>query len=143
MSWSPGLITHVGNDWMEVRVPTGDDCTVCPAKSACSFEGPKKAYRDFRVARGAGLVPGDRVEVEEPASVLAVAFVAFVAAPAILLAFGFGLAARIDNLAHWPILTSTAGVAAWLLIIVLAERWVSRSRRFQARIRTRDRHTGV
>ena len=135
MSWSPGLITHVDSEWMEVKVPTGEDCTVCPARSACSFEGPKKAYRVFQVPRQGDYVEGDRVEVEDPASVLGVAFMAFVVTPVFLLALGFELTIRFDDLAQSPILVWTAGIALWLAVIFLANRWVSRATRFQTRIR--------
>lgn len=139
MSWSPGLITRVDSEWMEVKVPTGEDCTVCPAKSACSFEGPKKAYRVFKVPRQGDYAEGDRVDVEDPPSVLAVAFAAFVVAPVLLLALGFELMTRFDKLAHWPVVVWTAGIVVWLAVIVLANRWVSRATRFQTRIRGRER----
>lgn len=135
MSWYPGLITGVGNDWMEVKVPTGDDCTVCPVRTACSFEGPKKAYRVFRVRRQSDYAVGDRVEVEEPASVLAVAFLAIVVVPVILLVLGYELTVWIDRASESPVLMWIAGIAAWFAVLVLANRWVSRSPRFQTRIR--------
>ena len=135
MSWSPGLITRIDNEWMEVKVPTGEDCTVCPVKSACSFEGPKKAYRFFQVPRQSDYAEGDRVEVEDPGSVLGVAFVAFVLVPALLLVIGFGLTTHFDSVAQSPILAWTAGILVWLAVIVLANRWISRATRFQTRIR--------
>ena len=142
MSWSPGLITRIDSEWMEVKVPTGEDCTVCPAKNACSFEGPKKAYRVFQVPRQGNYAAGDRVEVEDPASVLGVAFAVFVVAPVVLLAVGFGLTARFDNAARLPILLWTAGVTCWLAIIFLANRWIIRATRFQTRIRQGKKSPG-
>ncbi len=135
MSWSPGLITRVGDEWIEVRVPTGEDCSVCPVKSACSFEGPTKAYRVFQVPRQGDYVKGDRVEVEDPPSVLAVAFAVFVVAPVFLLGIGIWLTTRFDDVAQAPILVWTAGIIIWLAVIFLANRWLSRAARFQTRIR--------
>lgn len=135
MSWYPGLITRVDNDWMEVKVPTGDDCTVCPVRTACSFEGPKKAYRIYRVGRQDDYAVGDRVEVEEPASVLTVAFLVIAVVPLILLVLGYELTVWIDAASRSPVLMWLAGIAAWFALLILANRWVSRSPRFQTRIR--------
>lgn len=137
MSWYPGLITRVGSDWMEVKVPTGDDCTVCPVRTACSFEGPKKAYRIFRMGRQKDYVVGDRVEVEEPASVLAVAALVIIAVPIVLLVLGYELTVWIDKASQFPVLAWVAGISIWAVVLFLANRWVSRSRRFQTRIRGR------
>jgi len=123
---------------MEVKVPTGDDCTVCPVKTACSFEGPKKAYRVFRVQRQNDYAVGDRVEIEEPGSVLAVAALVIIFVPIVLMASGYGLLAWIDIRSQSPVLPWVAGIGIWLVVLFLANRWVSQSRRFQTRVRSRS-----
>ena len=94
MSWNPGLITRIEGDRMDVKVPTAEDCPACPVKSVCTFEGPASAYRTLHVASRDGYRVGDRVEVEEPISVLGVTFVALVLVPVILLSIGHWLTTR-------------------------------------------------
>ena len=134
MSWSPGLITRVDGDRMDVKVPTAEDCPACPVKSVCTFEGPASAYRTLHVASRDDYKVGDRVEVEEPISVLGVTFVALVLVPVILLSIGYWLTSRFGDTVDMASLWVTSA-AAWLVVVYVANRWMTRSPRFETRIR--------
>ena len=134
MSWIPGLITRIDGDRMDVKVPTAEDCPACPIKSVCTFEGPASAYRTLHVASRDGYRVGDRVEVEEPISVLGVTFVALVLVPVILLSIGHWLTTRFEDTLEMASFWGTSA-ATWLVVVYLANRWMTRSPRFATRIR--------
>jgi len=61
LSSEPGLITCIEKEWMHVKVPVGNGCAACPNSSKCTFNGPDRAYRSFRIRRTADCQIGDRV----------------------------------------------------------------------------------
>lgn len=145
MSWQAGLITHIDDEGMSVKVPSGAECAACPGKMACNFQGPESAYRTLRVPRLERCAVGDRVLVEESGSVLALALVVFVALPIALMLAGYALAQccvqfRFGAAAIW-----IAGATLWGLGLYLANRWTSRAARFQSAVRlatSRERRLG-
>ena len=132
MSWQPGLVVQIDDHGMSVKVPTGADCTACPGKIACTFKGPESSYRTLRVPRIEGCVVGDRLLVEEPGSVLAMALVVLVALPVALMAGGYALATCCVQFQYATPLLWATGVGIWIAGLYLANRWMSRAPRFQA-----------
>lgn len=135
MSWQPGLVTQIDDHGMSVKVSTGTDCAACPGKTECTFRGPESAYRTLRVARLEGCVVGDRLLVQEPGSVLAVALVVLVALPVALLSGGYALALCCVHFRYNALLLWLSGTALWIAGLYLANRWMSRASHFQTIVR--------
>lgn len=135
MSWQPGLITHIDEQAMSVKVRSDIDCAACPGKMACRFEGPDSAYRTLRVSHIEGCTVGDRVLVEEPASVLGVALLLVVALPVILMLSGYWLAAHWLRFPYATLLLWLTGITVWVGALSAANRWMSRAPRFQTAVR--------
>jgi positive regulator of sigma E activity len=135
MSWEPGLITHIDDQGMSVKVRSGVDCAACPGKMACSFQGPDSAYRTLRVQLIDGCAVGDRLMVEEPASVLGVALLLVLALPLTLMLTGYWLAANLLRFPYAALILWLTGIAVWVGALYVANRWMSRSPRFQTAVR--------
>lgn len=135
MSWQPGLITHIDDDGMSVKVPTGADCAACPGKSACTFQGPDSSYRTLRVQHLDGCAVGDRLMVDEPGSVLAVTLMVVVGLPVVLMLGGYALAECCVRFPYATLLLWVSGVALWAGGLVLVNRWMIRAPMFQTTIR--------
>ena len=135
MSWEPGLITHIDADGMSVKVPTGNDCGACAAKSLCTFQGPDAAYRTLRVAHVEGCAVGDRLMVKEPGSVLAVVLLALVVWPVVLLLTGHGLAVCCAKFPYAVLVLWVSGGTVWVGGLYAANRWITQAPRFQTMAR--------
>jgi len=131
------LITAIEGDWMFVKVPTGTDCDVCQVKSACTFQGPDAAYRMLRVARVVGCAVGDRVWVEQPASVLGIGLLALAVLPVALVFAGYALSVCCFQFPYANLLLWVIGIAVWLVAIYGTNQWLTHAPRFQTTIRLR------
>ncbi len=127
---------------MDVKVPTGADCAVCPVKSACTFSGPESAYRTHRVALIPGCVVGDRVWVDEPTSVLVVTLLVVVGVPVILLFAGYAINACCVRYPYGVAALWLAGIAVWVIVLYGANLWMARAAPFQVRIHRRRQALG-
>ena len=135
MSWQPGLITHIDGEGMSVKVATGADCAVCPGKMACTFQGPDAAYRTLRVECIEGCAVGDRLLVEEPGSVLAVALLLIVALPVVLLLTGYSLLVCCLKFPYASLALWLSGAGVWMGGLYGANRWMTQAPRFQTKVR--------
>lgn len=135
MSWQTGMVVRIGPDAMQVKVPTGADCAACHGKMSCTFQGPDKAYKTLEVPRLADTAVGDQVLVEEPASVLFVALLALLVWPVTLLFIGYTLAACCVQFRFSILVLSVSGIGLWVLGLLLANRWLGHSKRFEPRVR--------
>lgn len=135
MTWQPGLITAIDGDEMAVKVPTGADCAACHGKTACHFGGPASAYKTLRVARLEDCGVGDRLLVEEPGSVLALAIVVMIGLPLGLVLAGYVLWTCCMRFDYATLLLSILGVAIWLAALYAVNRWITSSPRFQPKVR--------
>jgi positive regulator of sigma E activity len=134
LSNSPGLITRIDKGWMYVKVPVGSGCHACAGRSQCTFSGPKRAYRTFRIRQAPECRVGDRVLVDVPSGAMAVAGVVFVLVPAAMILAGYWL---LDNWLRFPHATTMLwliGLAAWLATMFAVNRWMERSARFKERV---------
>lgn len=135
MSWQPGMVVRIGGNRMSVKVPTGADCVACHSKMACTFQGPESAYKTLEVPRLADCSVGDRVLVEEPASILLVALVVLLVLPVALLLGGYALAGCCVQFRYAILVLSLGGISLWCLGLYAANRWLSEAKRFQPRVR--------
>jgi len=135
MTWQPGLITAIDGDTMSVKVPTGAECGSCHGKTACTFRGPESAYQTLRVPKLEGCVVGDRLLVEEPGSLLAVALLVMIVLPAALLLVGYMLTVCCVRFQYATLLLTVLGVAIWIIGLYVANRWMTSSPRFQPVVR--------
>ena len=129
------MVLRIESDRMHVKVPTGADCAACHGKMSCTFQGPDKACKTLEVPRLAGTAVGDKVMVEEPATVLLVALLVLLVWPVTLLFVGYALASCCVQFRFSILVLSISGIGLWLLGLLAANRWLSQSKRFQARVR--------
>lgn len=134
LSTNPGLVTRIEKGWMYVKVPVGSGCHACIRKSHCTFSGPGRAYRTFRIRQASECRVGDRILVDVPTGALAIAGIVFVLVPVVLILAGYWL---LDNWLRFaratPLLWLT-GISVWLALIVAVNKWMERSARFNERV---------
>lgn len=134
LSANPGLITRIDKGWMYVKVPVGSGCGACASKSQCSFSGPARAYRTFRVRQMPDCRVGDRILVDVPGSALTIAGIVFVLVPVLMILAGYWL---LNSWLQFPsamTLLWVFGLSAWLLLIFGVNKWMERSARFSERV---------
>jgi positive regulator of sigma E activity len=135
LSTDPGLITRIEKGWMHVKVPVGSGCSACPNKAACTFSGPDRAYRTFRVHHAAGCQVGDRVLVHVPGAVLGVTALVMIALPVALLLAGYSLLVCCMRFTYATLLLWLTGITLWIGAMYGANQWMERSARFHERVR--------
>ena len=134
LSTNPGLITRIDKGWMHVKVPVGSGCHACASKSQCSFSGPARAYRTFRVRQMPDCRVGDRILVDVPSSALTVAGIVFVAVPAAMILAGYWLLQAWLRFPYATPLLWLLGILAWLALMYAVNKWMERSARFNERV---------
>jgi positive regulator of sigma E activity len=134
LTTDPGLITRIENDWMFVKVPVGLGCSACANKSACTFSGPKRAYRTFRIRQIAGCQVGDRVLVHVPGAVLGITALVMIALPVALILVGNSLLVCCLKFPYATLLLWLVGAALWMAAMYGANYWIEHGVRFQDRI---------
>jgi positive regulator of sigma E activity len=130
----PGLITRIDEGSMYVKVPLGLGCKTCPNKSACTFSGPERAYRTFRVRRIQGCRVGDRVLVHESGATLAITWLVLVVLPLVLILAGYGLLTCCVQFPYATFVLWVIGVALWIAAMYAANLWVERGVHFRERV---------
>ena len=134
LSTDPGLVTRIDNGWMYIKVPVGSGCKACVRKSQCTFSGPKRAYRTFRVRQAPECRVGDRILVDVPSSAFTVAGIVLVMLPVLMILAGYWL---LDNWLRFPYATPLlwlTGIASWLALMFAVNKWMERSARFNERV---------
>ncbi len=134
LSTNPGLVTKIDKGWMYVKVPVGSGCHACARKSQCTFSGPARAYRTFRIRQVPTCRVGDRVLVDVPSGALAVAGIVFVIVPVVMILTGYWL---LDSWLPFPHVTPLLwliGIATWLALMFAVNKWMERSARFNERV---------
>lgn len=134
LTTNPGLITRVDNDWMYVKVPVGSGCRACANRSQCSFSGPARAYRTFRVRQIPDCRVGDRIMVDVPSSALTVAAIVFVLVPVLMILAGYWLLNSWLQFPNAMPLLWILGLSAWMLLLFGVNKWMERSARFKERV---------
>ncbi|MFQ6004465.1 MAG: SoxR reducing system RseC family protein [Woeseia sp.] len=133
-STDPGLITRIENGWMYVKVPVGLGCNACPTKSACTFSGPDRAYRTFRIRHIAGCQVGDRVLVQVPGRVLGITALVMIVLPVVMILAGYNLLVCCMRFPYATLLLWLIGTALWIAAIYGANYWMEHGIRFQERV---------
>ncbi len=64
MGQETGKVIRIENQQATVQMRSSEQCHVCAAKSACSFNGPESAYRYMTVPLQKGIREGDVVSLE-------------------------------------------------------------------------------
>jgi positive regulator of sigma E activity len=134
LSSDPGLITRIENGWMHVKVPVGLGCRACPNKTVCTFSGPDRAYRTFRIRHVEGCQTGDRVLVNVPISVLGVTALVMLGLPIVMILGGYGLLDCCVKFPNAMVLLWLAGAVMWLAAMYGANHWMEHSARFRERV---------
>lgn len=147
LSTEPGLITRIEEGSMYVKVPVGLGCNVCPNKMSCTFGGPERAYRTFRVHREEGCRVGDRVLVHVPGAVLGVTGFVLVGLPFLLILGGYGVLKCCVQFPYATFVLWVVGITLWLVAMYGANAWIERGIQFRERIEhvadLRPRHERV
>ena len=134
LSTEPGLITRIEKGSMYVKVPVGLGCNVCPNKLSCTFSGPERAYRTFRVHHEEGCRVGDRVLVHVPGAVLGVTGLVFVGLPFLLVLGGYSLLSCCVQFPFAALFLWIIGIALWLAAMYGANAWIERGVQFRERV---------
>lgn len=134
LSTNPGLVTRIDKGWMYVKVPVGSDCHACVSKSQCTFSGPDRGYRTFRVRQLPQCVVGERILVDVPSSALTVAGILLVLVPVVMILAGFWLLHAWLRFPYATPLLWLIGLAAWLVLMIAVNNWMERSARFSERV---------
>lgn len=134
LSTDPGLVTRIDNGWMYVKVPVGSGCRACAMKSHCTFSGPKRAYRTFRIREVPECHVGDRILVDVPSSALTVAGIVLVGLPVAMIMIGYWLLQCCLRFPYATPLLWLTGLVVWLVTMVAVNRWMERSARFNERV---------
>jgi positive regulator of sigma E activity len=135
LSTNPGLISRIEKGWMHVKVPVGTGCHACARKSQCTFSGPRRAYRTFRVRRLPECQVGDRVLVDILRSALTIAGIVLVIVPVLMIFGGYWLLQTWLRFPDAMPLLWLVGITAWLLLLFAVNKWIERSARFNQQIR--------
>ncbi len=120
---------------MYVKVPVGLGCRACPNKTLCTFSGPDRAYRTFRIRHIEGCRKGDRVLVNVPISVLGVTALVMLGLPIVMILGGHGLLDCCVQFSYATALLWLAGVALWFAAMYGVNHWMEHAARFQERVR--------
>ena len=134
LSTDPGLVTRIDKGWMYVKVPVGSGCRACASKSQCTFSGPARAYRTFRIRQVPECRVGDRSLVNVPSSAFTVAGIVFVVVPVVMILAGYWL---LDSWLRFPYATPLlwlTGLMVWLVAMYAVNKWMERSTRFNERV---------
>jgi positive regulator of sigma E activity len=134
LSNSPGLITRINGDWMYVKVPVGSGCHACARKSQCTFSGPGRAYRTFRIRQAPECRVGDRILVDVPSGAMLVAGIVFILVPVVMMLFGYWALNSWLRFPHATTMLWLIGISAWLTLLFAVNKWMERSVRFTERI---------
>jgi positive regulator of sigma E activity len=134
LSTDPGLVTRIDKEWMYVKVPVGSGCRACSIKSQCTFSGPARAYRMFRIRQVPECRVGDRILVNVPSSAFTVAGIVFVVIPVVMILAGYWLLNSWLRFPHATPLLWLSGTAVWLALMVAVNKWMERSARFNERV---------
>ncbi len=134
LSPDPGLITSIEAGWMHIKVPVGHGCRACPNKTACTFSGPDRAYRTFRIRYVEGCQIGDRVLVIVPASAIGVAALVMLVLPVLMLFGGYVLLECCMEFPYATVLLWLAGIVLWFAAMYGANYWMEHAARFQERV---------
>jgi positive regulator of sigma E activity len=134
LSNSPGLVTRIDRGWMYVKVPVGSGCHACTRKTECTFSGPKRAYRLFRIQQAPECRVGDRIRVDVPRGAMAVAGIVFVLVPVVMILAGYWLLSTWLRFPHAMPLLWAIGITAWLALLFAINKWMERSARFSERV---------
>ena len=134
LSNSPGLVTRIDKGWMYVKVPVGSGCHACARKTKCTFSGPRRAYRTFRIRQAPECSVGDRIRVDVPSGAMAVAGIVFVLVPAVMILAGYWLLNSWLRFPHAVPLLWLIGISAWLALLFAVNKWMERSARFSERV---------
>ncbi len=138
LSTEPGLITRIDDSSMYVKVPVGLGCNACPNKMSCTFSGPERAYRTFRVHREPACRVGDRVLVHVPGAVLGVTGFVFVALPFLMILGGYGLWSCCLQFPYATILLWGVGISMWVAAMYGANIWIEHGVQFRERVEPID-----
>lgn len=134
LSTDPGLVTRIDKGWMYVKVPTGSGCHACARKSQCTFSGPDRAYRMFRIRQAPECSIGDRILVDVPSSAYTAAGIVLVLVPVAMILAGYWLLQCCLRFPYaTPVLWLT-GIVAWLALMFGVNKWMERSARFNERV---------
>ncbi len=134
MAIEKGLVTEIRDGLMEVRVPRAEGCSACAARNACTFVGPDSAYRRVRLAHRTGIAVGDLLSLEFSDAARNLSALILFGSPILFVAGGV-LVAQYVQFAYAEVVAVLAGVVLYGLTLILANRWVSRVRAFQPRVR--------
>lgn len=134
LSTNPGLVMRIDKGWMYVKVPVGSGCHACERKSQCTFSGPERGYRTFRVRQVPDCRVGDRILVDVPSSALTVAGIVLVLVPVLMILAGYWLLHAWLRFPYATPLLWLIGLAAWLALMFAVNKWMERSARFNERV---------
>ena len=134
MAQEVGKVTKIEDGWLHVQIPTGEGCTSCGAKTACSFKGPESAYRSMKIPYRNGITAGNLVKLEIPDWSQNLATLIVFVLPIFLILGSYLLANyyfRIPNSEIWGIL---AGFVLYVAALYFFNRVLSKSPSFSPRV---------
>ncbi len=139
MSREIGRVEKIEEGWMIIKIPTGDNRGICSSPSSCSFQGPDSAYRFLKAPYESWIAIGDRVTLETPESAGNISTLVALVFPLVLISGGILLTSYVPLSPYQMAAGAAAGLALYLTILYLVNRWFARSARFRTRILAVDK----
>ena len=140
-----GKVVKVEQGQMTVQLAKGEHCSVCAAKSLCSFEGHDAAYRFINLPVEHNVREGSQVKLEyRESSRITAAFIIFML-PIIFVLVGYALADRYLDFVNRGLVGAFAGFVLSGGLLFLLNRFLAKSRFFLPRVvkNNSKQHTSV
>lgn len=129
-----GKVIKFNSGQMTIQLAKGEQCSVCAAKSLCSFEGPDSNYRLIDIPYQNGLQQGSKVTLEyRESSRITAAFIIFML-PIIFVLVGYALADRYLDFVNRGLVGAFAGFVLSGGLLFLLNRVLAKSRFFLPRV---------
>lgn len=129
-----GKVASVNDDGIDIKIPTGEGCDSCLAKSACNFSGPSSAYRTLTLPYQKGLVVGDTVTLEIKSSAQNLSALIVFGSPIVYFLTCFLLFWKLFEIPNGEFWAIGITVVLYVITLVFSNRLVSHSSNFQPKI---------
>ncbi len=138
-----GKITEIDGKSTTVQLHTGEQCSVCAAKTACVFAGPNSNYRFIEVPTVEGIRQGEMVYLEYKESPRIMASLIVFLLPILFIIAGYFAGTGIVRSQNSGIWGAVAGFLLSVPVLYILNRWIERSKWFSPRISGRAPATGM
>jgi positive regulator of sigma E activity len=129
-----GKVVKINDDGIDIKIPTGEGCLSCSAKSACNFSGPASAYRSLTLPYQMDIQVGDMVTIEYQDSAQNLSALIIFGSPILLFLISYLLIKNYFKIPNGEIWAIGITVILYVITIIFSNRLFAHSPNFQPKI---------